>query len=75
MTFDIASLGISPALLLLTALWVGTYGAAFAWLIRRAKTARADPICFWLIVIFFVPAGQFVALLYFFRASRQAKAQ
>ena len=75
MTSDIASLGIQPALLMLIALWLATYGAALAWLIRRARTERAAPICFWLIVIILVPAGQFVAMLYFFRASRRAKAR
>lgn len=74
MTLDIASLGIHPALLMLTALWLATYGAALAWLISRARTERAAPVCFWLIVIVLVPAGQFVAMLYFFRASRPARA-
>ena len=72
---DISPLGINPGFAAIIALWFATYGAAIAWLIRRARSDRAHPICFWLFVIFLLPAGQFVAMLYFFRASRQVQTE
>ena len=70
---DISSLGINPGFAAIIALWITTYGAAFAWLIRRAKTEHSLPIWLWLIVIFLLPAGQFVAMLYFFRTRRRVQ--
>ncbi len=62
-----SALGINPLFVALTALWFGSYGFVIARLMRRA-----EPICFWFFLIVLLPAGQFIALLYFSRDKKEA---
>ena len=65
------SLGINPAFAAVSMLWVLTFGIALSELIRYHRRTIGKPVWFWLIVIFLVPAGQFLAIVYFYRARRR----
>ena len=72
MMIDFTSLGINPILTVIIALWLMSYVAAIVWLLRYARTSPYKPIWFWLIVVLFIPAGQFFAFVYLFREQRRA---
>ncbi|MYH66729.1 MAG: hypothetical protein F4136_14025 [Chloroflexi bacterium] len=71
MMLEIARLGINPAHIAITALWFASYGLALAWLLRRARAGLVERTWLWSLIIFFIPAGQFVAMFWLFSASRK----
>lgn len=72
---QIEQLGINPIFIAITALWIASICVALTWMFHSARAGRVKRSWLWGIVILFVPAGQFIAMLWLFSASRKANAK